>query len=68
MSYGLLIFLAQKYGLSGRLLGLLKALNEINPTRGTKSAIEIFEASGTKEIKAAKKSIEQKMRLYNAIR
>ncbi len=67
-NHSLLIFLSQKYRLSGRLLGLLKALNKINSTRETKSAIEILETLGTKEIRADERSIEQKMRLYNAIR
>lgn len=67
-SYSLLIFLSQKYRLSGRLLGLLKALNKIKPMRETAAAIEILETLSTKEIRADEKSIEQKMRLYNAIR
>jgi Fe2+ or Zn2+ uptake regulation protein len=64
----LLIFLSQKYRLSARLLGLLKALNKIKPTRESKSTIEILETLSTKEIKANEKNIEQKIRLYNAIR
>ncbi len=67
-NYSLLIFLSQKYRLSARLSGLLKALNKINPTRETQSAIEILETLSTREIRADEKSIEQKMRLYNAIR
>ncbi len=67
-SYGLLIFLSQKYRLSARLLGLLKALNKIKPMSETPPAIEILETLNTKEIKADEKSIEQKMRLYDAIR
>ncbi len=67
-NYSLLISLSQKYRLSARLLGLLKALNKINSTRETKSAIEILEALSTKEIKADDRSIERKMRLYRAIR
>jgi Fe2+ or Zn2+ uptake regulation protein len=67
-SYSLLIFLSQKYRLSARLLGLLRALIKIKPMRETAVAIEILETSGTKEIRADEKSIEQKMRLYNAIR
>ena len=67
-SYSLLIFLSQKYGLSARLLGLLKALNKIRPMTEAAAAIEILETLNTKEVKADEKSIEQKMRLYNAIR
>lgn len=67
-SYSLLIFLSQKYRLSGRLSGLLKALNKIRPMTEAAAAIEILETLNTKEVKADEKSIEQKMRLYNAIR
>jgi hypothetical protein len=50
------------------LSGLLKALNKIKPTKETQSAIETLETLSTKEIRADEKSIEQKMKLYNAIR
>ena len=50
-----------------RLLGLLKALNKIKPTRETASAIEILETLNAKEIQVDEKSIRRKMRLYNAI-
>jgi Fe2+ or Zn2+ uptake regulation protein len=66
-NHNLLIFLSQKYGLTARLLGLLKALNKIKPTRETASAIEILETLNTKEIQADEKSIKRKMRLYNEI-
>ena len=67
-NYRLFIFLSQKYGVSGRLLGLLKALNGIKPTKETSDAIALLQALKTKETKADQKSIEEKMRLYNAIR
>jgi hypothetical protein len=67
-NYSLLIFLSQKYRTSARLSGLLKALNKIKPTKETQSAIETLETLSTKEIRADEKSIEQKMKLYNAIR
>ena len=67
-NYSLLIFLSQKYRFSARLLGLLKALSRIKPLSENATGIDILEKLGTKEIKADEKSIEQKMRLYNAIR
>lgn len=66
-SYSLLIFLSQKYGISARLLGLLKALNKIRPMTEAALAIEILQRLNTEEVKADEKSIESKMRLYNAI-
>jgi hypothetical protein len=66
-NYNLLIFLSEKYGLSDRLLGLLRTLQKLKVHKDTASAIKLLEARGTKEIKANEKSIEQKMRLYNAI-
>lgn len=63
----LLTFLSQKYALSGRLLGLLDTLNRVRSTKETANAIEILETLKTKEIKADHRTIEQKMRLYNAI-
>ena len=62
----LLIFLAQKFGLSGRLLGLLKILEKIKPMKETKKTIGLLEALNVEEIKADEESILQKMRLYNA--
>jgi hypothetical protein len=66
-NYGLLIFLSEKYGLSGRLFGLLKALDKIKPSKETGAAIEILEFLKPKEITANSKSIREKMRLYGAI-
>lgn len=68
LNYRLLVFLAHKYGMSDRLLGLLKVLDSIMPTKETGEAIELMEAMGAKETKADKKTIEEKMRLYHAIR
>ncbi len=66
--YNLLIFLAQKYGLAGKLLGLLNALNQIKPATELRQAIRILEVMNVKEIKVDEKSIRAKMRLYDAIR
>jgi Fe2+ or Zn2+ uptake regulation protein len=65
-NYSLLIFLSQKYSVSPRLLGLLRALNNIIPKKETMQAIETLEVLHTKEEKANQRSIEQKMTLYNA--
>ncbi len=70
-AYSLLIFLAQKYGLSDRLLGSLKILNKIKPTRETELAVETLESMKTREIKPTRtevESVEKKMRLYGVIR
>ncbi|MBI2938790.1 MAG: hypothetical protein HYY22_11380 [Thaumarchaeota archaeon] len=65
-NYNLLTFLSQKYGLSGRLLGLLKALDKIRHTKETEAAIKSLEAMNVKEIEADEENIMKKMRLYNA--
>jgi hypothetical protein len=67
-NYSLLIFLSEKYGLSGRLIGLLNALDKIKPSKETALAIEILEQLKPKQIRANIKSIDEKMRLYAAIR
>ena len=66
-NYRLLIFLCRKYGRLAELLGMLKALNRIKKSGGTKNAIEIIERLRVKEKKADYKSIREKMRLYNAL-
>jgi hypothetical protein len=66
-NYSLLIFLAQKYGLLGKLLGLLRTLHKIKPIPEVQQAIGTLEAMNVKEVKADEKSIKSKMRLYNAI-
>lgn len=65
-NYRLLIFLSQKYGFEGRLLGLLRVLNTIKPTKENQTAIRILETMKAKEIRADQRSIQEKMRLYNA--
>lgn len=66
-NYDLLIFLSQKYRLSSRLLGLLKALERTSHSEDTATAVGILESLGTKEIRADDRSIAEKMRLYNAV-
>lgn len=64
-NYNLLIFLSQKYGMSGKLLGLLKVLNKLKPAKETQEAIMLLESAKIKEIKVNERSIKEKMRLYN---
>lgn len=65
-NYELLLFLSQKYRLSERLLGLLVVLAEVTPRDDLQSVIGYMKAMKIKEITADKKSIMEKMRLYNA--
>ncbi len=70
-TYSLLIFLAQKYNMADRLLGLLRTLNRIKPRRETELAVGILESMVTKEVKLTRteeESVEKKMRLYGVIR
>ncbi len=66
-NWDLLIFLAQKYGTSARLLGLLRAQNRIKPAKEVDEAIAALESMNVKEVKADEKSIEDRLRLYNVI-
>jgi hypothetical protein len=61
-----LAFLSQKFGLSGKLLGLLKILRNMRLKSEIDETIEIMEALKVEEISADERSILQKMRLYNA--
>jgi len=62
--YNVLTFLCQKYGLSGKILGLLRILQKLKPRSDISNAIKMLEAMGTKEIRADGKSIEEKMKVY----
>jgi len=66
--WNLLIFLARKYKSAGKLLGLTKALHHIRPSKETGEAIENMQMMNVKEVKVDKKSIEDRLRLYNVIR
>lgn len=69
-NYDLLIFLSQKFRFSERLLGLLDALAEVAPKAHERTKVKLV----TKELRDTKikpvavdrKSIKEKMRLYNA--
>ena len=65
--WNLLIFLAQKYGASAKLLGLLRALNHIKPAKEASEAIAALESKDVKEVKVDEKDIEDRLRLYNVI-
>ncbi|MFH0848715.1 MAG: hypothetical protein V1857_04365 [archaeon] len=62
----LLVFLFQKHGLSGRLLGLLRAMHKIAPEEKTAIAMSILEELSPKEIRADEEAVARNMRLYNA--
>lgn len=65
-NHGILAFLAQKYRVSERLLGLLRVLERVKPTDEAEAAIKILESFRVEEIKADEDSIRKKMVLYNA--
>jgi hypothetical protein len=62
-----LAFLSQKFGTAGKLLGILKILKDIKPTREIEQTIDLLNISNKEEIPADKESILQKLRLYNAL-
>jgi hypothetical protein len=62
-----LAFLSQKYDVSRKLLGLLRILNNVKPTREVTQTIDLLEILNTEEIPADSESIVQKLRLYNAL-
>lgn len=62
----LMIFLSQKFGVSERLLGLLKILAKIKHIKEVDRAIRLLETLNVKEIEADEDSIIQKARLYSA--
>jgi hypothetical protein len=65
LNYNVLTFLSQKYGFSDRLLGLFKVLYKIKRSNTIKENILILENRHIKEIRADKKGIQDKMKLYN---
>jgi hypothetical protein len=62
-----LAFLTQKFETTGKLMGLLKILHTIKPTRETAETIDFLETFNAEIIPADEESILQKMRLYNAM-
>lgn len=61
----LLAFLSQKFGTAGKLLGLLRALQRIEPSRDIEETMAILETFNVEEIPVDERSIREKMRLYN---
>lgn len=66
-NYDLLLFLAQKYGFEGRILGILRALRNlaVHGLARIDEPIRLLEVMKVKETKANEKSIKEKLRLYN---
>ncbi len=62
-----LAFLSQKFSTAEKLLGLLISLQEIKPTPQTQDTIDLLKAFNAEPLPADTKSIQQKMRLYNAL-
>ncbi len=62
-----LAFLSQKFGTAGKLVGLLRILQDVKPTQEFNQTIDLLNVINTQEIPADKKSILQKLRLYNAL-
>jgi Fe2+ or Zn2+ uptake regulation protein len=64
----LLIFLAQKYKTTGKLLGLLKVLQTIRPIDKIQDTIQLLETmTDEKETTTDEESVIRNMRLYNVI-
>jgi hypothetical protein len=63
----LLAFLSQKFGTAGKLLGILKILQESKPTQEISQTLDLLNALNTEEMPADKESTLQKLRLYNAL-
>jgi hypothetical protein len=61
----LLFFLARKYGVSDRLLGILQAMRRFREVGHVEAAIEKLEMAGVHEVGADERAIGEVMRLYN---
>lgn len=66
-NYDLLLFLARRYDFEGKILGILKALRNLiaHGMTNIDEPIRLLEAMKIEEIKADKKSMKEKLRLYN---
>jgi hypothetical protein len=62
----ILTFLSQKFGTSGKLIGLLRTMQKIKPKRKVTETIKLLETFNVKEMQVDERSILEKMRLYNA--
>ena len=70
MNYDLLLFLSRKYNFEGRILGILRALRNLvaHAMKAIDEPIRLLETMKIEEIKADRRSIKEKMRLYNVIK
>ncbi len=66
-SYDLLLFLVRRYGFEGKILGILRALRNMiaHGMAEIDEPIRLLEAMKIEEIKADKRSMREKLRLYN---
>ena len=66
-NYDLLLFLAQKYGFGGRIFGILRTLRNLvaHGMKEIDEPIRLLETMKIEEIKADKRSMKEKLRLYN---
>jgi hypothetical protein len=62
-----LAFLSQKFQTAGKLMSILKILQENKPKPEIEKTIDILKAFNTEELPADEESIQQKLRLYNAL-
>lgn len=67
VSSNLLVFLSQKFGQAGKLMGLLKILEKTKQIKEVGKAIRLLEILNVNEIESDEEAILQKMRLYNAV-
>jgi hypothetical protein len=61
-----LLFLSQKFGVSGKLLRFLRILADVKPIEKIRSAIRYLEALNVKEVEIDRSRVLEQMRLYNA--
>jgi hypothetical protein len=66
VNVNVLVFLSQKFGVSEKLLGILRILADVKLTEEVRSAIELLEALDVKESEIDRSSVLEHMRLYNA--
>lgn len=66
-NYDLLLFLVRKYGFEGKMLGIFKALRNLIAHGMTEidEPIRLLQAMKIEEIKADKRNMKEKLRLYN---
>lgn len=66
-NYDLLLFLARKYNFEGRILGILRTLRNLvaHGMKAIDEPIRLLETMKIEEIKADKRNMKEKLRLYN---